>query len=317
MPRYQQRWSVPFVYQEIMKLIGLMPVRDDAWSVGLTIPAALMWCDELVVLNHASGRETDRLLYGQKLIYDAPLVDESRITLLSDSNPLWREMAHRQWMLDAAKDRGATHIALVDADEILTGNILPNIRQYIGSCPPGQVFQLPIVCPWRSVQQYRVDWCPHTSAWVSTGFQLTTDCCWRTRAGGYDHHSRHPFGTAAAEQRPVKHNDGGVMHLQWLRWRALVAKHALYKMVERIRWPDKYTPAKLNEIYGLAMNVNGLKTAPIPDEWWKPYRHLMSKLNTKDMESWHHAECQRLWEQHGPEKFAGLDLFGVIKEANQ
>jgi glycosyltransferase involved in cell wall biosynthesis len=40
-----------------MKIVTIMPVRNEAWCLGLTARAALMWCDELVILDHAS---TDR-----------------------------------------------------------------------------------------------------------------------------------------------------------------------------------------------------------------------------------------------------------------
>jgi hypothetical protein len=41
-----------------MKLIGLMPVRGEDWILGLSARAALMWCDELVILLHSC---TDRI----------------------------------------------------------------------------------------------------------------------------------------------------------------------------------------------------------------------------------------------------------------
>jgi hypothetical protein len=35
-----------------MKLIGLMVVRNEAWVLPASLPAALQWVDELVVLMH-------------------------------------------------------------------------------------------------------------------------------------------------------------------------------------------------------------------------------------------------------------------------
>ena len=45
------------VCEECMKLICLMPARNEDWIIGLSARAALMWCDELIVMDHAS---TDR-----------------------------------------------------------------------------------------------------------------------------------------------------------------------------------------------------------------------------------------------------------------
>ena len=41
-----------------MKIIGLMAARNEQWCLGLSARAALMWLDELVILDHAStGRK--------------------------------------------------------------------------------------------------------------------------------------------------------------------------------------------------------------------------------------------------------------------
>src|SRR5690348_12957855 len=112
-----------------MKLIGLMPVRNEAWCLGLTLRVALMWCDEVVVFLHAC---TDRSFEIVREIREEAGVD--RVALSVYSNPIWNEMLHRQWMLLQARDHGATHIAIIDADEILTGDLLtkcdegPNTR---------------------------------------------------------------------------------------------------------------------------------------------------------------------------------------------
>ena len=44
-----------------MKLIGLMPVRNETWCLGLTLRAALMWCDEMVVWLHACTDDSKRI----------------------------------------------------------------------------------------------------------------------------------------------------------------------------------------------------------------------------------------------------------------
>jgi hypothetical protein len=44
--------------------------------------------------------------------------------------------------------------------------------------------------------------------------------------------------------------------------------------------------------------------------WWKGYEHLMRHFHPSS-EPWQEAEVLRLLAEHGVEKFAGLDLFGV------
>src|SRR5580658_3305586 len=95
-----------------------MPVRNEAWVLGLSARVALMWCDELVILLHACTDATSDIVRG--------LIQEfsERINPIWDRDPTWDEMAHRQTMLESARWCGATHIAIIDADEVLTGNLI-------------------------------------------------------------------------------------------------------------------------------------------------------------------------------------------------
>ncbi|HXO41397.1 MAG TPA: glycosyltransferase, partial [Thermoanaerobaculia bacterium] len=45
-----------------MKLVGMMPVRNEDWVLGLSLRAALLFLDEVVVLDHGSSDGTPELL---------------------------------------------------------------------------------------------------------------------------------------------------------------------------------------------------------------------------------------------------------------
>jgi hypothetical protein len=285
-----------------VKLIGLMPVRNEAWVLGLSLRAAMMWVDEIVVLNHCSTDETGNILREIKAEY------RDRLHILEDDDPVWHEMALRQRMLQAARSLGATHLALVDADEVLTGNLLPTIRAEIERTAPGTCVMIPWRCLWRSLNSYRSD---KGSAWAegfaSVWFADSKNLFWKDR-DGYDFHHRHPMG-ANLEMR-LGDSGGGLMHLQFVNWRRLRAKQALYKMTEAIRWPN-YPVSLVEGRYNPAVDERGLQTAEVPLAWWKPYARLMVHLQTA-ADPWQEVECQRLMALYGPEKFAGLDLFGVV-----
>jgi len=286
-----------------MKLVAVMPVRNEDWVLGLSLRAVLMWCDAAVVLNHCSTDKTAAIL--------AEIAKETgRVQIIEEHDPVWREMAHRQRLLETARSAGATHIATIDADEVLTGNLLPRIRRWIEELTPAGVLVTPLPCLWGSIDQYRSD----PSAF---GIQFQQRCCvafrddrkvcWRTHKG-YDHHARAPFGSRIAAI-PVRGRDGGLMHLQFVSRRRLVAKHALYKVNERLRWPDRDVRL-IDCLYSMAPDETGLRTAPVPLDWWRPYLELLRYLHV-DREPWQEAEVRRLVAEHGRSKFAGLNLFGV------
>jgi len=87
-----------------------MAARNEDWILGMTARAALMWLDELVILDHASTDDTVGII--AKVAHDHP----KRVCYLHERDPVWEEMRHRQRMLDAAREHGATHICYIDAD---------------------------------------------------------------------------------------------------------------------------------------------------------------------------------------------------------
>jgi len=125
--------------------------------------------------------------------------------------------------------------------------------------------------------------------------------------------------------RPIQHGQGGSFHLWGVSERRLRAKHALYKVTERLRWPSK--PAgEIDRMYNLwrspgdcAGYGNQEWTKPwtfadVPREWWDPYqKELLDHLDPVAFsEPWQEAEVRRLVAEHGAETFKGLDLFGVV-----
>ena len=293
-----------------MKLICTMPARNEDWCIALTARAALMACEELVVLDHASTDDTGEILR------DVSDEHPGRVTILRDDDPVWNECRHRQAMLDCARSRGATHIALIDADEILTGNCVTDrhwmFRETVTRAG-GNILQLPWVCLARSIH-FR--YC--TGIWgennVSCAFFDTPSSHWSSSGrDGYDFHHRHPMGQALSFARPMQHEAGGLMHMQFLSDRRLKAKQAAYKMQEVLRWPHRETVDLVNARYNRAVYESlpeEQPLAPIDHSWWAPYSHLMHHLRI-DGEPWQERQCKDWMSEHGPERFKGLDLFGV------
>lgn len=300
-----------------MKLVGLMPVRNESWCLGLTLRVALEWCDEVIVLIHASSDESGEIACA------VAAANGGRVTVVGDEKPIWDEMRHRQALLELARsfEVGATHIAIVDADEFLTPNILSDIRGHVFSLAPGMMLEL----PGYNIRQCCDEpnhWRYHTNGiwgnrWFSTAFKDGPALNWES--GGDRFHHREPFGCGWNRWRPLRQGYGGVVHLWGASERRLRAKHALYKITERLRWPHK-TAAEIEHTYGPAtdpnstlarqMNMNRPWTFnQLPATWLEPYAPYMQYLHV-DAEPWQEAEVRLLLETHGREHFRGLDLLG-------
>ncbi len=296
-----------------MKIVAIMPVRNEDWILGFTARAILQWVDELVILDHCStdgSRALQLVIQGE--------FGSRRLHLLLEEDPVWEEMRHRQRMLNYARLHGATHIVTIDADEALTANLVPTIRNFIEIMPPDQVLQLPWLTMRDSLTQ-----CHASGIWAeqfaSTAFQDSPELHWAAR-DGYDFHHRHPCGRPQRPFQPIPHVQGGIMHFQYSNRRRLLAKQCLYKLTEVIRWPGKEPLSEINKRYD--WSVYGAPVRPpdgiphfdlknVPPEWWAGYEHLMQYIHL-DAEPWQEAECRKLVEEYERDKFAGLDLFGVV-----
>jgi glycosyltransferase involved in cell wall biosynthesis len=288
-----------------MKLVGMMPVRNEDWVLGLSLRAALLFLDEVMVLDHGSSDRTPELL--ARITAEHP----GRVHRLAESDAVWRETAIRNRLLAAARQRGATHLCALDADEVLTGNLLPGIRGSIAALAPGETLWLPWLSLWRGLDRYRDDESEvATDCWMMLGWRDDPAVHYRNNQGEFDIHSRRVKGQSGTRRIGRDKADGGVFHLAFANWRRLRVKTAWYKMMETVRYPGLRTAAQLNQWYACDVDEGGLRTSAVAPEWWEPYRAWRGEV-ALDGEPWHESECRQLWQRHGPTAFAGLDLWGV------
>jgi hypothetical protein len=221
----------------------------------------------------------------------------------------WDEMAHRQLLLRRARARGATHIVIMDADELLTGNLLPTIRQRIEQIPPGWIFQLPGYNLRNSLSSFHAN-----GTWgnriFSAGFADHPCFKWE----GDRFHHREPMGLSTDRAIQIcNQGQGGILHFWGASERRLKAKVLQYKITERLRWPDKPVEEILAEGYNWALDGRpGTDDVPekwqyavTPPEWWVPYAELMKYLDV-DKQPWQEKWNEEMIALHGLERFRGL-----------
>ncbi|MEM9064133.1 MAG: hypothetical protein AAGB51_01445 [Planctomycetota bacterium] len=288
-----------------MELVGLMHVRDEQWVLGLSLPALLRFCDRVVLLDHGSTDRTPAI--ADKVAETHP----DRLIRTQWEGRHYNEMGIRQKLLDTGREVGGTHFFMIDADEVLTGNLLSRVRGLVAELEPGFGLELPWPAMWGNPDRYRSDasvWSNNTKLFA---YADEPSLGHRPHGDGYDMHHQAPRGLRMPTKRPLgADSDGGVMHLQFANRRRLVAKHAWYKMSETVRFPGREPAELIDRKYNQALDETGLGLAEAPDSWWAPYADLRSEMNLNDS-PWHEAEVLRFWQEHGSEMFEGLELWGL------
>ena len=287
-----------------------MACKNEDWCIGLSLRAALEWNDAVVVLLHDC---TDQ---SAAIVEEVSLENPDRVITLVDAGETWFEMQQRNRMLECARRNGATHISIVDCDEVLSANLIPSIRALFERIDGNQVLQLPWVCLARSLDRFYCSG-PWYRNWVSCGFLDSPAAHWAAQGvEKYDFHHRHPMGRPCVPFTPVSQNmpahEGGLMHLQFVSERRLRAKQSLYKTTEVLRWPGRETIAQINAKYNRAVYESDpakFSTAPCPADWWSHYAPLMKYIDV-EREPWQEKRLRELVAAH-PGEVAGLDLFGV------
>ena len=286
-----------------MKIVALMPVRNEQWVLRASVERALQWCDAIVILDHASDDDTSRIIFETLERYESLGREGDRVSVMSRRGT-WAEMEHRQALLEQGRAMGGTHFALVDADEIITGELLPMIRALVSQLEPGQCLDVPMLPVWGGLDHVRSDPCVWTRAMLTLAFRDAPGLCWHNRADGYAHHHRAPFGEAP--RRLQKHTPG-VMHLQFADPGRLRAKHALYKMQEVLRWPGREPVESVDRKYSQALDETGLQLREIPRLWWKGADKESIRVGETP---WQREKARELLREHGAETFRGLELWG-------
>lgn len=264
-----------------MKLISLTIARNSSWVIKATITHALKYCDAAVVLLHNSADDSLKILRQF----------DNRVIIAKLDDPAWDEMHHRQQTLHIGRDLGGTHFLVLDDDEILTDNLVPQIRPMAEGCPDGACIHLPLLSCWRSLDQYRSDpGNPFTNAYKTVLFRDDPMVGWKTR-DGYQHHHTSPYNTTMV--RRLVAQQGGYMHIQHANWHRLVVKQTWYMCMELCRW------GRIQANYKGTMDERGLQTSPVRPGWWGPERAFI-KL---EQEPWHIAEIRKMVADRGAEFF--------------
>lgn len=285
------------------KLIGMMLTRNESWIFGFTARVALRWVDELVILDHRSADRTPEMIDALSAEYPG------RVTVVRDPQEHWNEMDMRQAMLVAARGRGMTHGAIIDADEALTADLVVDARAMAIGSPPGQCVHLPMHCPLGTLRHVRKH-PAFVDKWIGVWFKDEPHLYYAAREGGYQLHSRAPRNL---NQLNVNMDAGlgrGCWHIQFITERRLQIKAAWYKAMERIRWEHRMTPAQLNTMYDWAIGKEHPHEAA-PDSWRAGYADLIEiHFRRPDAVPWQLEALREMIREHGREKFAGLDLHG-------
>ena len=284
------------------KIIGLVPVRNEATIIAQCLKALALHTDAIIVLDDASEDDTVSMVES--------LAQQCHIAkIICKKTWIRDEPGDRNALLKAGREIGGTHFIVIDADEILTANCLSNniLKKRILELKPGDKLCITWIQLWRSVDQYRHD----KSCWSNQqGDFIFCDSGTAFYSSDFIHTSRSPNNNMPGKVYSFDTTyTYGLMHFQFVNWNNLLVKQAWYRCLERIRDPKK-SISTINEIYKDSKNETGIVLKRSHADWFEGY-YFFDKSRYLMGESWQKKQVVQWFAHYGKDFFKGLDIWDI------
>ncbi|MFI5179366.1 MAG: glycosyltransferase [Vicinamibacterales bacterium] len=283
-----------------MKVIALLPVRNEAWVLRHSLACLSAFADVVMVSDQDSDDNS------RDICREFP-----KVVLLESREALICEQA--RWTLwDAARDyEGSNLLWCTDADELVSPKLVRDfLERDRDALTPGTVIDCHYYHTWNSPTRYRDEGWPYAPYWkpVAVVDDRRMDY---TRARALPlHEERVPVD---AHSRRLRAANVPVLHLQWLLPNRNQMRQAWYRCREWLQ--QERTVAEINGQYAVALPARRVRTRPIPPAWVADV--TFPDVSVDREASWQERDVLRWFDERGPAFFEPLEIWhvAVLREA--
>lgn len=275
-----------------MKIIALLPFKNEAWILPTYLSSITKIADEILALDDGS---TDA---GRTLLEDAGATvlerdfGKERVVHMS---------ARRSYLLTEGRARGGTHFIWLDADETFSADFLSSARATIGSLAQGEKLAFRWVHLWKGSESYLSD--PSSPfGYIWKDMVVCDDPSYM-----FEERFLSEGRTQGPHQKLARlpEKDGVVLHFQFVRWDALQMKQAWYRCSELIE--GSRGPRRINQAYSITLE-SPLATRSTPPLW---IDSLTMPTQLSSEKNWHEDEINAWFDRYGVTFFEPLQIWHV------
>jgi hypothetical protein len=276
-----------------VKIIALVPVRNEAWVLPHSLASLSGFCDIIIVSDQNSDDESREICrrFPKVVLLES---DECRIS------------TQVRWQLfDAARAYDGYNLMwCTDADELVAPAAA---RQWFAArredLKPGTIVECLFIHPWHSPTRYREyhwGYAPHFKALAFVDDRrMDYD---RSRPNSI-HEPRVPIDSARGVLRAGELH---VLHLQWLLAGRTQMRQAWYRCRELL---DGKPAVAINEYYATTLPNSGVRTVEMPAAWAEGLTFPDLAIDREP--SWNEREILAWFNQHGPAFFEPLEIWHI------
>ncbi len=276
-----------------MKIIALLPVKNEAWVLPTYISSVLKIADEIIALDDGSTDESATILKNSgAFVLQHDLGSEKVIN-----------MSHRRtFLLEKGRERKGTHFIWLDADETFSINFLDKAKIIFGNLQPGQKLCMRWVHAWKDTENYlNDDSSPFGKIWKD--FIVYDDGKMKFEER-FLSEARTPGDSSNIITLPEK--EGVVLHWQFSRWSMTQYKQALYRCIELLE--GSRSARRINNTYRTTLDNKDFKIKTIPLEW--VHGLTMPDIDTSGS-NYYREQMLTLFQKYGIEQFEPLQIWHI------
>ena len=275
-----------------MKIIGLIPVRNEEWILPTCVTSLRKFCDDIIAFDDNSTDSSVEILKS----LGVSVYHNKNLGMWGDV-----ERSNRENLLKLGRERGGTHFVCVDADECFTSNFEANAKELISKLRPGQKLSLQWMALWRDMRAFRND----SSIWSNNFKDFIV---YDTGSLSYDDGFLcvgHTPGSNNSTWIKITREQGSVLHFQFSHWNRFQIKQAWYQCTERIKLKNV---EDIRSKYCIVLD-DDYKNTPL--ESWEIENVLMPYRSDDIVDDWHLADIYNWFDQYGIEFFKPLNIWHI------
>jgi hypothetical protein len=283
-----------------VKVIALVPVRNEAWVLEHTLRSLSAFCDAVIVSDQGStdGSRDICRRFPKVALLETPGGDSvDRLP----QRARWR-------LLDAARGYdGHNLLWCADADELTPPDLARAfVERHAAQLTPGRVVECRFYNLWNGTARFRQDLSPYGPIWKAMAFV-------DDRVADYErdparrplHEPRIAIGDDPAA---IKARDLPLLHLQFAIWHRNQTKQAWYRCIDLMS--GRMTAADVNAFYQVTLPTWYVHTEEVPGAWLREL--TLPDAAAADREpSWHEAEILAWFDERGVEFFEALEIWHI------
>ncbi len=274
-----------------MKIITLVPVKNESWILHFSLKNFSIFSDEIIILDDNSSDELREIAKGYPKVKIAPFKTAEEHVDMS---------LRRNILLNEGRNSGGTHFVFLDADETFSDSFANNFREKIASAQKGETLYL----PWIFVMQDGKDLCFNSKEKLFYKDFIFYDdgvSIYRKQflseertPGNHDHKRYFPFKT------------GYVLHFQKLAQKRNQLKQAWYRCNELIE--GTRSARRINATYRHSKETVALDKELLQDAFVTLH---FDTINQNTSYEFYIHQITALFEQKTISFFEPLDIWDI------